>query len=75
MIGADHTLLNVLVNKLQQDKDVKIAAYNIEHPLVSTPKLIIETSKKTPEAVLADVIASLKEDNKAFLTAFEKSFQ
>lgn len=73
--GADHTLLNLLVSELQKDKNVKAAAYNIEHPLVSVPKMVIETEGATaPAKALDDAITSLKKTNDAFLQQFEKAF-
>ena len=71
--GLDHTILNLLVKQLQQDKDVTVAAYNIEHPLVSTPKLIIETKSASPKNALTKAITSLKKENTEFGKAFAKA--
>ncbi|MBS3135010.1 DNA-directed RNA polymerase subunit L [Candidatus Woesearchaeota archaeon] len=38
--GEDHTLCNALRNELW-NHNVDIAAYNIEHPLVSNPTLMV----------------------------------
>jgi DNA-directed RNA polymerase subunit L len=40
--GEDHTFCNILVKKLNESKDVKFAAYSIDHPLVGIPKLLVE---------------------------------
>lgn len=39
--GEDHTLCNVLRDELWNHK-VEISAYNIEHPLVSEPTLMVQ---------------------------------
>ncbi len=42
IVGANHTLCNVLKEELTKDNKVKLASYKIEHPLVSNPEFIIE---------------------------------
>ena len=42
--GAGHALANSLKKELWADSDVKVAAYNVEHPLIGIPRLIVETS-------------------------------
>lgn len=61
LVGADHTLANVLKEKISMQKGVTVSAYNVEHPLVSNPKFLIEAdnAKKAIEAA----IDSLKKDN------------
>jgi len=39
--GEDHTLCNALRNELW-NHNVDVAAYNIEHPLVSNPTLMVQ---------------------------------
>ena len=71
----DHTLLNLLVKRLQENKDVKIAVYNIEHPLTGVPKILIETSSSsTPKDALEKAIKDLKKENADFQKAFAKAF-
>ena len=41
--GETHTFCNALKKELWNDPHVKSAAYNINHPFVGTPKLIVET--------------------------------
>lgn len=63
IIGEDHTFCNALRKELWNDKDVTVAGYNIEHPLVSNPVLTLETEKKDPEKVLESAIRRLKNKN------------
>lgn len=63
IIGEDHTFCNSLRKELWNDDDVKVAGYNIEHPLVSHPVLTLETEKKDPKKVLEAAIKRLKTRN------------
>lgn len=61
--GEDHTLCNALREELWNDESVVVSAYNIEHPLIGTPKFIIETKDKEPKKALKDAISRLKKRN------------
>ena len=65
--GEDHTLANYLRKELWQDKDVKVAGYNVEHPLVSSPVLIVETSKTSPRKALLSAVDRLEKKNAELL--------
>lgn len=69
--GADHTFCNALKQELWNDDSIKVAAYNISHPLVGVPKFIVESSADAKEALLA-ASGRLQKRNKEFLTAFQK---
>jgi DNA-directed RNA polymerase subunit L len=58
--GADHTICNAVVDELWNDKDVVIAAYNIEHPLTASPKIVIEAKGKEPRKALQDAITRVR---------------
>ena len=71
--GAGHTFCNNLKKALLQQKDVTVATYSVSHPLVGTPTFIVETKAKADFAKLLQSAAkSIKEDNKAFTSAFSK---
>ncbi|MBM3199950.1 DNA-directed RNA polymerase subunit L [Candidatus Woesearchaeota archaeon] len=63
IIGENHTFCNSLRKELWNDDDVKVAGYNIEHPLVAHPVLVLETDKKDPKKVLDAAIKRLKDRN------------
>ncbi|MBU0757010.1 MAG: DNA-directed RNA polymerase subunit L [Nanoarchaeota archaeon] len=64
MKGEDHTFCNVLREEMWNDSSVKLAAYNIVHPLTSIPKFILETdSKKAARKALSDAMKRLKDKN------------
>jgi DNA-directed RNA polymerase subunit L len=63
IIGETHTFCNALRKELWNDDDVKIAGYNIEHPLVANPVLTLETDKKDTKKVLEAAIKRLRDRN------------
>ncbi len=71
--GENHTLLNALREELWKDKAITISAYNISHPLVGIPKVIIETNgDKEPKKALKDAISRLKKRNSELATQIKK---
>jgi DNA-directed RNA polymerase subunit L len=58
--GADNTICNLVVDELWNDKDVTVAAYNIEHPLTASPKIVIETKGKDAKKALLEAMSRLK---------------
>ena len=72
LVGEDDTFCNVLKEELWNDSDVDAAAYNVKHPLVSSPVFIVETKKGDPRKALKGAVDRLKKTNKEFLTAFKK---
>ncbi|MBR9690295.1 DNA-directed RNA polymerase subunit L [Candidatus Woesearchaeota archaeon] len=73
LVGEDHTFCNVLTKELWNVKGIKIAAYNIEHPLVSNPKIILETdSSMQPKKALKNAVLALEKKNKDFITKFKR---
>jgi len=72
LIGEDHTLCNILRKELWADKNIEVAGYNIDHPLVSEPIIIIETSgKENPKKALLDAVNRLKKRNKELSVEFK----
>ena len=45
--GEGHGFCNALKEELWNDKGVKVAGYNIKHPLIGVPVLIVETTQGT----------------------------
>jgi len=69
----DNSLLNILKEELRKDSDVEIGAFNIDHPLVGTPKLIVQTKKGEPKKALNAAIKRLHAKNKDFISVFKKA--
>ncbi|MAE13856.1 hypothetical protein CMO92_04790 [Candidatus Woesearchaeota archaeon] len=70
--GTDHTICNALKEELWEDKNVLVAAYSIEHPLIGIPRITVEMSSGDPQKAILDAISRLKKKNSTFLSAFKK---
>ncbi len=68
LIGEDHTLCNALRKELWKDKHVTVAGYNVEHPMVSEPVMVVETSGEDPRKALFRAVEGLKSNNKEIIT-------
>ena len=72
--GEDHTLANVLRRELWSDSHIKVSGYNVDHPLVGNPILIVETDgKEDPKKALLLAVERIKKKNSEFLIKI-KSF-
>ena len=71
--GIGHTLCNVIKSELWNDKDVAVAGYTLEHPLIGSSILIVETSKGDPKKALLSAIDRLKKKNKEYMSAVKKA--
>lgn len=71
--GESHTLCNALKRELWKNKNVRNATYSIKHPLIGTPKMIVETSPgRSPRRALAKAARALKKEVSEFKTSFSK---
>ena len=70
-VGKTHTLCNLLSKELWNDKDIVIAGYTLEHPVVSNSVLTVETSKGDANKAFLDAISRLAKTNKNFLSKFK----
>ena len=70
--GEGHTICNPLKNELLNDPDVEFATYNIAHPLIGIPEVIVKTKKNSPKDAIQGSIDRLKKKNKNFAAAFDK---
>jgi len=65
--GEDHTLCNALRKELWEDKTVEVAGYNMKHPLISEPEIIVEVKSGDPVKALLKAVDGLKKKNKDIL--------
>ena len=73
MIGENHTFCNILRKELWNDSHTKAAGYRIEHSLVGSPVMMIETDgKEKPRNVLLKTLERIKKQNKALTSLFSK---
>lgn len=73
LVGDTHTIPNVLQKELWNDKDVVISGYNIEHPLVGKPHILVQTKSKAPRTALIDAVKRIKKDLDKFKSTFSKA--
>ncbi|MBR9691521.1 DNA-directed RNA polymerase subunit L [Candidatus Woesearchaeota archaeon] len=74
--GESHTFCNALKQELWNDKHVKIAGYNIAHPLIGVPKFIVETDgNESSKKALIDAAKRIKNVSDKFKTAFLKGIK
>lgn len=69
--GEDHTILNILKEELWNDDSVKVAAYQMEHPLVGIPEMTVEVksgsdAKKAVEEAVKRLNKKLDNAKKQF---------
>lgn len=75
VIGGDHGICNLLVDYLNNSKEVSFAAYKVEHPLISNPKVTVSLSntRATRKEVKPTPITEIKGVGKKKAEAFEKA--
>lgn len=74
ILERSHTLANAVSKELWNDKDIEIAGYSIEHPVMNnTAVMIVETSGSDPKKALVNAISRLKKTNKEFVANFKKA--
>ena len=74
--GETHTFCNALKKELWNDKHVKAAGYNISHPYVGTPKLVVETDGgETPKKALTEAAKRLSKTADKFNAEFTKGIK
>ena len=72
IIGEDHTLCNSIRNELWNQDTIDAVAYNIKHPLVSNPVMLVETNKGDPKTAVSNAVDSLKKQVKELRDTFSK---
>ena len=74
--GEDHTFCNVLKKELWNDEHVKAASYNIKHPMVSHPHIIVETDgSETPQAALISAAKKVGKNAEKLKDEFTKEIR
>ncbi len=71
--GAGHTICNIIKEKLWANKHVKVSTYSIAHPLVGTPKMIVETDgEMKPRKAVSEAAEALRKDVGEFKQELKK---
>ncbi len=61
-LDEGHTFLNALKSSLLKDPRVKVATYDIKHPMISNPIFYINTESVDPLIALREAAARLSEN-------------
>ncbi len=69
--GETIAFANMIKDKLWEDASVKEAATIKEHPYLSKPKILIETSRGSPNVALEKAAEKLIEEAKEFKDKFK----
>jgi len=68
----DHTVLNLLKEELWKDKNVKIAAYRMDHPLIGVPEMTVEVAQGSdPKKAIKDAVKRLEKTLDKFKDEFK----
>ena len=70
--GEDTTLAELIVYHLNQTADVDFAAYKVEHPLVSCPRIYVRTKKGDPVTAIGKALEGLRKDVSGFRESISK---
>ena len=70
--GEGHTLCNVLRAELWNFDDTSFASYNLKHPLIGTPVLVLKIKKGKPRKLLLDSVDSIKVKTKELRSLLTK---
>lgn len=68
---CEPSILNYLVERLNKKSDVEFAAYKLDHPILSSPKMVVKTKKENALDLVLEELESLG----AELSAFRKEFK
>jgi len=60
--GESHTILGALKKELWNDENTKIAGYNMPHPLLTSPRFILQTDDEEPRKIVLSAIKKLQKN-------------
>ncbi|MFP3950199.1 MAG: DNA-directed RNA polymerase subunit L [Candidatus Micrarchaeia archaeon] len=64
--GADPTIPELLIQKLNEAAGVENAAYKVEHPIVGNPRIYVKVKRGDPVAAVEKAAKSLGKDISEF---------
>jgi len=73
--GEGHTFLNILTKIIQENPNVNFAAYRIDHPHISHPRLVVSVNEETPLEAIMEATKQLEEKSQEFIEKFTKAFK
>jgi len=73
--GETIAFANMIKDKLWDDSSVKEAATIMEHPFLSKPKILVETSRGSPQTALEKTTEKLVDEAKEFREKFKDALR
>lgn len=73
--GETVAFANMIKDKLWEDSSVKETATIKEHPYLSKPKILVETSRGSPQTALEKATEKLIEETKEFRDKFKDALK
>jgi DNA-directed RNA polymerase subunit L len=70
---CDVSILNYLVHRLNQNKQVEFAAYKMGHPLIGLPKMIVRTKNDDALDVVLEELKTIGDELSTFRKEFENA--
>ncbi len=71
--GEGHTLCNALKKELWNNKHVRAATYNVKHPLIGIPEIVVETDGEIkPRKAVMDAADRIIDQAGKFQKEFRK---
>jgi len=70
LVGGEQSLLQMLVEKLNQEKSVDFAASKVTHPLVANPVFTLRTKRVKAKELVVKKLEEMKKE----VEGFEKKF-
>jgi len=71
--GKSYDFCNMLKQELHNDKNVKIASYKVDHPLINIPRMLVETDGTSPKDALLSASQRIKKTADKFKKEVSKS--
>jgi DNA-directed RNA polymerase subunit L len=72
IIGADQSLAQLIVERLNKDKSVTFAASKVAHPLIANPSVVLKTKGKKASEVLISTLKEIKDEIVEFRGKFQE---
>src|SRR3989338_6880649 len=66
LVGEEQGFANALRELLINDRNVVFAAYRVDHPQISSPRLMVRTKSGSPLVAIKDAVKKLKKYSSEF---------
>lgn len=73
MAGGEYTLAELLTTRLNLKKEVEFAAYNVAHPLTSSPRVYVRVSSGKALTLISETLEELRSEVAEFREALTKA--